>query len=118
MRPTVGRAYSYASFAESLTHSMNSRDVRVEDVGSPIDPGRGAGGIVDHHQGLVAVPMRGWFTTDTLVLGKKKREHYLTWFFDTPVEGAEGVVASDMPWMFDQLELGIRVARMMARGDT
>lgn len=86
-------------------------------MGGFTDLVRGSGGVVDHHQGLVAVPMRGWFTTDTHVLGKRKREHYLTWFFDTPVEGAEGVIASDMPLMMDQLELGIRVARMLARGD-
>ena len=61
--------------------------------------------------------MRGWFTTDTLVLGKRKREHYLTWFYDTPVEDAEGVIASVMPLMMHLLELGSRVARMMARDD-
>ena len=118
MRPTVGRAYFYASSAESLTHSTNSRDVRDEDACRSRGHCRGSGGLVDSHQRLVAVPMRGWFTTDTLVLGKKKREHYLTWFFDTPVEGAEGVIASDMPLMMDQLELGIRVARMVARDAT
>lgn len=57
--------------------------------------------------------MRAWFTTDTFVRSKKKHEHYLTWFWDQPVEDVEGVIASDMPWMMDQLELGIRVARMM-----
>jgi hypothetical protein len=62
--------------------------------------------------------VRAWFTTATFARSKKKHEHYLTWFWDqTSTSPAfvevEGVIASDMPWMMDQLELGIRVARLM-----
>lgn len=57
--------------------------------------------------------MRLWFETHTLIKGKKKREHWLTWFCDRAVEDGPMVVASDMPLYMDMMELGPRVARVV-----
>lgn len=59
--------------------------------------------------------MRAWFSTHTLVRGKKKRHHWLTWVCDTPVEGGLTVIASDMQLYVDNFELGARAMRMIDR---
>jgi hypothetical protein len=59
--------------------------------------------------------VKAWFTTHTLVRGKKKRDYWLTWVCDTPVEGGLMVIASDMQLYMDSFELGARVTRMIDR---
>jgi hypothetical protein len=54
--------------------------------------------------------LRVWFETFTLIKGKKKRDYWLTWMSDRPVEDGPTVVA---PSYIDQIELGARVARMI-----
>jgi len=58
--------------------------------------------------------MRGWFETSTLIKGKKKRDYWITWMSDRPVEDGPMVVVQ-MPLYLDQVELGSRVARMIDR---
>ena len=58
--------------------------------------------------------MRGWFETSTLIKSKKKRDHWLTWMSDNPIEDGPMVVVR-MPLYLDQVELGSRVARMIDR---
>lgn len=53
--------------------------------------------------------MRVWFSTHTLVRGKKKRDHWLTWVCDTSVEDGPMVIASDMQLYLDSFELSPRV---------
>ena len=59
--------------------------------------------------------MRIWFVTNRLIKGKKKREYWLTWAIDEPVEDGPTVVASDMPLYMDSIELGARAARVIDR---
>jgi len=59
--------------------------------------------------------MRVWFETRTLVRGKKKRDHWLTWVCDTPVQDGPMVIASDMQLYMDSTELGARVTRVIDR---
>jgi len=59
--------------------------------------------------------VRTWLLSGTIALGKVKREHWIVSWADEAVVGGPGVVASDMSLFMDQMELGMRVARLYLR---